>query len=469
MAAPNNLAEQVTAKIDEVRTNAPNTEFKVITDAGYGQICVGPIVTSPSHLCDLTSPFHDAAPPRFSLPHQSSVWVGTTFRNWPIEHPGFSQWAVRLSPHFRQSWIDTGIHDLIELCKASRPIAKHYIMGASLFWSSAINCFCFKSGPMTVTLLDLALMLNVPLDGERINPNLRADAPQFNLTKAQKSYGAFVKLFMGEEPYKPDRNEHIAFLAFFIAKYILCTSSFRVTEDCFLLATALADGRRCNLGEFILAHLYRSLGDIAPLKDPRTFKCPGCPLWIVQLWLALYFPELFEVGPPIKAELCGFQLISAGTRLPHVLDVLQVFNNHAIRSPELMCPALQLTYPPSWLLAGWEVEDFEEAVQADPRLKLGGPYWGIALKCRNLVAGLDYDRSGVEPYCPNFVSRQFGFCQGLPCPLLIAFNNRGTHRTSIENYSKLQYIIRLNKAYLPPLSELSRPIITSSCTPEFTN
>ncbi|XP_050222279.1 uncharacterized protein LOC126672371 [Mercurialis annua] len=370
------------------------------------------------------------------------------FRNWPTEHKGYQESVNRLKPHFGQLWKDVGIYDMINLCKASMPIAKHYIMGASLFWSTAVHCFCFKFGMMTVTLLDMPAILNIPVIGERISPNLDAEVPTFKLSKAQRSYGPFVKLFMGEEHYKPDVREHIAFLAFFIAKFIICTSSFRVTTDCFTLATALAEGRKCNLGEFMLAHLYRSLNKIAPHGDNRVFQCPSGPLWVLQLWLALYFPELFEVGPQIKAELCGYQLIAAGTRLPHVLDVLEVFTN-SIRASELFCPILSLKYLPSWLFVAWDCEDTDEA-RADPWLKLGGQYWGSSLKSRNLISGLEYSRSSIEAYCPNYVAHQFGYNQGIPCPLLISINNRGTYEPSIEDYPDLQFILRLNRAYLPP-------------------
>ncbi|XP_050238152.1 uncharacterized protein LOC126687639 [Mercurialis annua] len=451
MAAPQEtIATQVTDEIAETRAAAPNTEFQVIVDAGDNQICVGPILTSPSHLCDITTPYHDEVPPRFSLPHQSSIWFNTTFRNWPVEHKGYHAWVNRLKPHFGHIWTEVGIYDMISLCKAIRPIAKHYIMGASLFWSSAVNCFCFKFGAMTITLLDLAVMLNIPIVGERISPNLSADEPNFKLTKPQRSYGPYIGIFQGDTDTVPDNREHVAFLAFFISKFILCPASFRVTQDSFVLAAAWAEGRRCNVGEFLLAHLYRSLNDIAPHAEKRVFKCPGGPLWVAQLWLAMYFPELFESVPSIKAELNGFSLISSGTRLGHVLDILEVFN-HSVRASELFCPILSMKYPPSWLLIGWD----------------GGQYCGSALKARNLIAGLEYKQSGIELYCPNYVSRQFGFNQGIPCSLLISVNNRGTHKASLENYAGLQFIIRLNKAYLPPIPDLSRPSSKPKTTPEY--
>ncbi|XP_024200115.1 cysteine-rich receptor-like protein kinase 7 [Rosa chinensis] len=79
----------------------------------------------------------------------------------------------------------------------------------------------------------------------------------------------------------------IAFLEYWLCKFIFCTSSCKPTGAWTLLATALYNGLSIRLGQPVLGALYRTLYQAT--MHPFETSISG-PFWILDFWIQAYFP-----------------------------------------------------------------------------------------------------------------------------------------------------------------------------------
>lgn len=105
------------------------------------------------------------------------------------------------------------------------------------------------------------------------------------------AYTRFVSLFHGEGEVTDE--EHVAFLIYWLNKFIFCVSSSRITKDFTDLAKALALGRAVAMAPLVLAYVYRGMHDL--LENKYVFDAG--PLWVMTLWLWAYFSSL---GPALN-------------------------------------------------------------------------------------------------------------------------------------------------------------------------
>lgn len=93
---------------------------------------------------------------------------------------------------------------------------------------------------------------------------------------------------MGADGTAVSKEEHVRFLTLWLFRYIFCSRSVQVTHEYFNLAFVLSDGPIFDLSSAILAFLYRCLYEFITDQSSSPFG----PLWLLQLWLYLYFPDL---------------------------------------------------------------------------------------------------------------------------------------------------------------------------------
>ncbi|CAL9020088.1 unnamed protein product [Prunus brigantina] len=154
---------------------------------------------------------------------------------------------------------------------------------------------------MTPTLLDLATIAGLRPHGvvysavDLPEPLLKPgyDKPSKNFTNWIKTYFGYTGSSSGAPIGSTNGvsyTEHVAFLQMWLCKFLTCSKSNQVTKEIQPLAEALADGQAVALGPIFLAYLYRCLRDIV-LPEPMSCS-PSGPIWLFQLWLQVYFPEL---------------------------------------------------------------------------------------------------------------------------------------------------------------------------------
>ncbi|XP_071907007.1 uncharacterized protein [Coffea arabica] len=150
------------------------------------------------------------------------------------------------------------------------------------------------------------------------------------------------------------------------------------------------------------------------LKD---FK--GGPLWILQLWLKSYFPELGSKLTDEPTGAFGYQLGQFPPTPKSLEECFRFFYDCASR-PSYM-PFPQHTGPPWHRII---------CTQAPASFKYDNhDVWADFVLCRDLPVSLCVDEENkskfsVEIYLPNLVSRQFGLVQDVPFPFLETHNRQ---------------------------------------------
>ncbi|PQQ16119.1 uncharacterized protein Pyn_35635 [Prunus yedoensis var. nudiflora] len=229
---------------------------------------------------------------------------------------------------------------------------------------------------------------------------------------SSEDYSGFMMTFQGMS----DREqEHMMFLLFWLNRFVFPNVDGSVSPEYMHLAEALHNESGLATGPFMLASLYRCLYQIT--VNPLDLAVCG-PLWMVQLWLEWYFPELgTEDLVYLEDDVPAVALALAPKRLVSTEECFIFFRECRKRPSEIWFRSLGCDLP--WFTDGglhqapsqWrELTNFRSQLHADMSLS--------CLVSRDLsFGGVMNDKQysyGVEAYNPQFVSRQFGLVQPIP-------------------------------------------------------
>lgn len=222
------------------------------------------------------------------LPHGEP----TKFKSWPRVPSGWGTWVDRLEPIFGNQWKLQGLWHLIQISKVK--ISKQSVLldGLLRFWSPSCNAFIFPFGPLSVTLFDISLLLDLPTLGHD-SPYFINDPSAPELAPPRfcfPSYKAVVSQW-GSLTGDPSPTEHVMFLWVLICHYIFCPASGKPSAELLPLASSLSTGKIFNLGIMLLGSVYRGLN--SGVRNMPLSKLGGIS-WFVRVWAAAYFPEIFE-------------------------------------------------------------------------------------------------------------------------------------------------------------------------------
>ncbi|XP_071907006.1 uncharacterized protein [Coffea arabica] len=279
----------------------------------------------------------------------------TPMEGWPLASPDWLSWVTRMSAIKKDLWIQTGIFDAIMISCNVPAIDKPLLFSSLLFWDCSTNTFHLTCGAMTPTVLDISAILGLP-------------PVDFNLDVHQRLL----------EMYAEFDQSHGLFSSPKWNSSIRAYSSF--------------------------------------LKD---FKAAGGPLWILQLWLKSYFPELGSKLTDEPTGAFGYQLGQFPPTPKSLEECFRFFYDCASR-PSYM-PFPQHTGPPWHRII---------CTQAPASFKYDNhDVWADFVLCRDLPVSLCVDEENkskfsVEIYLPNLVSRQFGLVQDVPFPFLETHNRQ---------------------------------------------
>ncbi|PRQ28558.1 putative aminotransferase-like, plant mobile domain-containing protein [Rosa chinensis] len=260
---------------------------------------------------------------------------GTKPGKWPGETANWIPWVERVEKRFGDVWRRLGIYDAIKLSTITIPCDRPLLVAAMCFWSSQTNSLELQFGALSLTLIDKAAIIGLPPHGQVVDIVFAKGKFDIDLggelrdrskgTPTVANYNTWIEVFnSGLVRKSPDSDgspkekeesqqetmevtpvEHAAFLAFWICKFLVCTTSKKVNVEYYKLVEALASkevqesDQPLALGPFVLAHLYRCLHHcVTKGVNPNW---PG-PLWIFQLWLQTYFPAFRQPGIALAAD-----------------------------------------------------------------------------------------------------------------------------------------------------------------------
>ncbi|CAL2270263.1 unnamed protein product [Prunus armeniaca] len=360
-------------------------------------------------------------------------------------------WFKALEPKLKGHWKKIGIYDTLLLRAGSPfPCDRSLIIAALCFWSSSTNCMRLRFGMMMPNLLDLAAIAGLRPHGEDFSAaNLPDGKVGLDFHKSNKNSGSWVKTYLGHggDPTDPPSingvsyTEHVAFLVMWLCKFLACPKSGGITKEFQALAEVLADGHQVAMGPIFLAYLYRGLREVT--TKPMDYHASG-PIWIFQLWLQLYFPELSPttVCPNDKA-LLGPPLLNAPRRKHFVEDCFRFFYECQERTREHLSICLDHRFPDYLAL---DLSSYPTAETKDERHNM----WASILISRDLPYGLMVNKGsnyhcGGELYYPAAAGYQLGFIQSIPIPPMDSVNLLSSWRVEFKDAKEVTTLTDFNK------------------------
>src|SRR3954462_7096853 len=125
------------------------------------------------------------------------------------------------------------------------------------------------------------------------------DTIQFN--EAKVTYSAFIQRYHVQTTTYVTYEEHIAFLALWLSRWVFCSRSIQVAKRYLCMANQINAGKKLNLSQLILGFLYENLSEATDLvKNYKTGSLLFAgPFWLLQLWLN----ATFEFPLPYKSVM----------------------------------------------------------------------------------------------------------------------------------------------------------------------
>ncbi|KAM5577953.1 hypothetical protein ABKV19_008329, partial [Rosa sericea] len=346
-------------------------------------------------------------------------------------------------------------------------------------------------GALSPTLIDIAAMIGLPPHGQVVDivfaegkfdidlscelrdrskgrpavANFNTWIEVFNNGLVSKSPGGDDSLEEKEgsqqEAMEVTQVEHAAFLAFWICKFLVCTTSRKVNAEYYKLAEALVSkevqesDQPLALGPFVLAHLYRCLHHC--VTEGLNPNWPG-PLWIFQLWLHTYFPAFRQPGLVLAADNTLGQQLAPLDLLSHSAEeCFEVLFKCPEFSTEQYAVCFSRKYP--LYLA---VDISQHASESDTKWETACVAWKSAIGMRDLFWGALSGKTlkcGVELYSPSYFSRQLGYYQAIPAPVPESSNRYSSLRAVFSNKDDIE---QNNKAFLYNMSFAMKTRVATS-------
>ncbi|XP_055962345.1 uncharacterized protein LOC126687881 [Mercurialis annua] len=221
-------------------------------------------------------------------------------KSWPRLTTGWTLWIARLRLYFEKDWERLGLLQLIRMSEQSFDFHAGMCRSFLRYWSPSANSFLFPCGPMSVTLKDVFMLTGLPVIGFDAPCLFEVDQKQLFSCPDYHSYKACIeKWCRGMET--PSLEEHTEFLWVLICKFILCTPSGAPTKESLRLASKLATGTFVALGFVFLGAFYQALQQCVTNKPLARL---GGHMWLLQLWIFSYFPEVRgKVPGPLRISI----------------------------------------------------------------------------------------------------------------------------------------------------------------------
>ncbi|CAL9011569.1 unnamed protein product [Prunus brigantina] len=305
-------------------------------------------------------------------------------------------------------------------------------------------------GMMTPNLLDLVAIAGLRPHGDDFSAaNLPEAKAGLDFHKSNKTSGSWVKTYLGHGGDPTDHfsingvsyTEHVAFLVMWLCKFLECPKSGGITKEFQALAEVLADGHQVAMGPIFLAYLYRGLREVT--TKPMDYHASG-PIWIFQLWLQLYFPELSPTTICLNDKaLLGPPLLNAPRWKHYVEDCFRFFCECQERTREHLSICLDHRFPD---YLDPDLSSYPTAETKDERHNM----WVSILISRDLPYGLMVNKGsnyhcGGELYYLAAAGYQLGFIQSIPILPMDSVNLLSSWRVEFKDAKEVTTLMNFNQ------------------------
>lgn len=190
------------------------------------------------------------------LPFLNSLPLGLLRENgictWPKSDVTFRRWHACLVGHGpTKALVDNArISDLLEISIRPPTFDSTLFSIALSFWFSEYNNFIFRLGPMSITLRDVGVLVNLPPLGDNIFPSILVSGGASKFGKNYTESYSSLQTFHNPSSAKPSHTEGVAFLLVWLCKYVLCVPSIKPSLSYLPITHELARDRPLNLCSF---------------------------------------------------------------------------------------------------------------------------------------------------------------------------------------------------------------------------
>lgn len=208
---------------------------------------------------------------------------------------------------------------MIQLSCVGFTYCPNFLVSSIYFWEGSTNSFHFPFGMLTPTLFDVVEITGLRPTGDSFKPTT-ADESVIQFDKEAASFTKYIECFHKKQVSSVSDEEHIAFLALWVSKYVFCCCYVKVAKRFIALAHQLHQGRDMCLSELIMGFLYESLSKWAtfmpldPKKPNNNYFLAG-PFWLLQLWLNATFSRRLHIHLTDAYEVAFDQRTTEGRRL----------------------------------------------------------------------------------------------------------------------------------------------------------
>jgi hypothetical protein len=226
-------------------------------------------------------------------------------KSWPV-------WYKRVSANKQVHWDELGIGQALALTLANSAKDEPLMASTACFWSNTLNAFLFNQGPMTPTLLDIAMITGLDVTSST-NPMSFNTKNQFDFrTKSIGGWFGYVAAYMGKGSVTP--REHTTFLLMWLENFLFCGSSCGPTTNWQFLAEALETKKQIPLEKILLGYLYQMLSNASAKIATGSVVGAGGPWWLLQTWLNLVVMKVVNRPSLIDAKFPRLEPITSDDR-----------------------------------------------------------------------------------------------------------------------------------------------------------
>ena len=160
---------------------------------------------------------------------------------------GWRDWFHRVSEKKAGDWEISDLNQCLTPSLSGIERNDSLLISASYFWSNTLNAFIFGHGPMTITLVDIYMLIGLRIT-RSMQPYDFLSAGSNKLAKISNCIGwpSFILNHIGDESTLDDR-EHVAFLNTWLKIFIFCGSSCGPTYNHKYLVERLATANEIPL------------------------------------------------------------------------------------------------------------------------------------------------------------------------------------------------------------------------------
>lgn len=152
---------------------------------------------------------------------------------------------------------------------------------------------------LTPNLFYITAITGLWLIGESFTPTI-VDKNVLQFDKDTSSFTKYTERFHKKQVDSISDEEHVAFLALWLSKYVFYCRSLQVAKRFISLAHQLPLGHNIFLSELILGSLNESLSEGDALMSPWAG-----PFWPLQLWLNATFSRNLKIQL-FEAQVAAF-------------------------------------------------------------------------------------------------------------------------------------------------------------------